>query len=156
MAELHPMNRALLTLLENQVQRTAAALDGLPETLLTQRPGGDCKTILEIARHLWDLRRFQLRILEHPAAERLGDSKAAANMADLRAGLNAGADAVRAALEQHDPQDWYATPAQPRQGLWGELPTLLRFCRPFNDFVNHLGSIRAIRRILGSPADKTQ
>ena len=66
------------------------------------------------------------------------------------------ASLLREAIETHDPEDWYTVPATPREGRWGEEPTIMRFVRPFNDFTNHLGSIRAIRRILGHPNERTQ
>lgn len=156
MSELHPINRCLLVILENQVARTKAALCDLPEDLYDAAPGGDCKSIRAIGAHLILLRRFQLTLLDSPLADRVAEPNSATNPKDLLRALEEAAELVRQAITAHDPEDWLALPDPPRDGKWGEDPTLLRVTRPLNDFVNHLGAIRAIRRIHGKPADRTQ
>lgn len=152
----HPINRALLTLLENQIERTDAAIEGLGDDTAVAAPGHDCKTILEITRHLLDLRRFQLELLESPLAKDVPAPAPTPSVPDAIAKLGVASDLVRRAIAEHDPDDWYVEPATPREGLWGEAPTIVRFSRPFNDFTNHLGGIRAIRRLGGDPASRTQ
>jgi alpha-amylase/alpha-mannosidase (GH57 family) len=70
--------------------------------------------------------------------------------------LDASTDVISEAIRTHDPEDWMRTPRVPREGMWGDEPTLFRFVRPLNDVTNHLGAIRALRRIDGNPADRTQ
>ena len=149
-----PINRTLLTLLDNQVERTEAAFEELGAETAVEEPGHDCKPIIEISRHLLELRRFQLELLESTLAKDV--PAPASTVAEMVERLAAAANLVRRAITEHDPDDWYATPATPRDGLWGELPTIVRFSRPFNDFTNHLGSVRAIRRQFGDPASRTQ
>ncbi len=152
----HPINRTLLTLLDNQERRTLAALDGLSESVFAASPGGDCKSIRDICRHLLGLRRFQLTLLESPLAAEVDDPETIHSPESALYGLKAAASLVRRALAEYEAEHWYAIPDPPRDGLWGDEPTLDRFSRPFNDFVNHLGAVRAIRRINGNPAGKTQ
>jgi hypothetical protein len=152
----HPINRTLLTLLENQVRRTEAALEDLDESIFDRTPGGDCKTICQIGQHLVMLRRFQLSLLQSPLVDRIPDPDSISSLGQLRSALAEAAGALHEAITEHDPEDWYARPDTPREGLWGDEPTLHRLSRPFNDFVNHLGAIRAIRRILGNGAERTQ
>ena len=44
----------------------------------------------------------------------------------------------------------------PLEEKWPTEAQLARMGKPFNDFTNHIGSIRAIRRILGCPIESTQ
>ena len=156
MPELHPINQALLTLLDNQMTRTEAVFEGLAAELFDVDPGGDCNSIRAICNHLVGLRRFQLTLLESPLAAQV-DEPAPDDAPDaVLARLTAAAALVRRAIASHDPADWYAAPGKKRDGFWADDPTLLRFTRPFNDFTSHLGAIRAIRRILGHPAARTQ
>ena len=155
-AELHPVNRTLLTLLENQVERADAALENLPEEIFDTSPGHDCNSIAAIGRHLLKLRHFQLSLLGSPLAGEVPDPESVTSVAGLRQKLHAGADLLAEAIAAHDPDDWFAVPSTPREGLWGESPTIVRVSRPLNDYVNHLGSIRSIRRLLGHPAQRTQ
>ncbi|MHC4989834.1 MAG: DinB family protein [Planctomycetota bacterium] len=153
---MDPTARALLVLLDNQEARTAAALEGLDASLVDTGPGGDCHGIRDIVRHLVALRRFQLTLLESPRAESVRDVGEAASFEELVDVLHDSTRLVRVAIEEHDPEDWYAHPDPPREGKWGDEPTIVRFGRPFNDLVNHLGSIRTIRRMHGNPAERTQ
>ena len=156
MAELHPINRTLLTVLDNQVSRTSYALDGLSDAVFDATAGSDCKSIRDIVVHLIQLRRFQLTLLESPLAGEVADSQRSSSLTDMVMQLEMATTKFREAIAMHDPHDWYETPDNPREGPWGEDPTIVRLVRPLNDFTNHLGSIRAIRRIMGSPAEQTQ
>lgn len=156
MPDLHPINRTLLTVLENQVSRTTFAFEGLNEAVLDTPPGNDCKSIRGIIVHLIHLRRFQLTLLESPLVQKVADPQDSSVLADLVAQLEKATVNLQEAISIHDPDDWYRTPEIPREGPWGEDPTIIRFVRPLNDFTNHLGSIRAIRRIMGNPAERTQ
>ncbi|MHC5023247.1 MAG: DinB family protein [Planctomycetota bacterium] len=160
MDEPHPINRTLLTLLDNQIRRMHAALDDLPPDAIDAAPGGDCNSIRGIMAHLVNLRWFQLTLLESPLASSVhrlepGDEQAL-TPEDLRTRLLDATELLREAVGTHDPDDWYRVPEHPREGLWGDLPTIVRLMRPLNDFTNHLGGIRAIRRIAGCPAERTQ
>ena len=153
---MHEINRTLATILENQKARADAALEDLPDDLLTASPGGGCKSIAEIGTHLIMLRRFTLGLMESPLAEQVPEWGEIEGVDKLRALLEKSTDLLAEAIAAHDPDDWYAVPQTPREGMWGADPTIVRVSRPFNDYVNHLGSIRAIRRILGTPAERTQ
>ena len=156
MAELHPINRTLLAILDNQVARTACAFAGLNDQVYRREPGGDCKSIAQIGAHLVHLRRFQLTLLGSPLADEVADPQTAGAMANLLDKLEQATRLFRQAIEDHDPDDWFCVPDPPRQGRWGDEPTLVRISRPLNDLTNHLGAIRAIRRILGELAAETQ
>lgn len=145
----------LVHVLANQGTRWRAALADLPEEVFMQKPGGDCNSILDIGRHMVRLRRFQLNLLGE-SADAVPDEQGIGNAADLVGALALGETQVRAAIERHDPDDWFRVPETPREGPWGELSTMARFVRPLNDFTNHLGGIRAIRRIAGCPAEQVQ
>jgi uncharacterized damage-inducible protein DinB len=150
-----PTARTLLTLLDNQVARTDAALAGLSADAFVAEPGGECNSILRIGRHLVMLRRFQLALLESPLAEEVDDPERVETIDELRDALDRSSELLRRALADHDVDDWFFAPQTPREGMWGEQPTIERFTRPFNDFTNHLGGIRAIRRIMGHGAERT-
>jgi len=151
-----PATRTLLAILENQAARTDAALEALDDASLGHEPGGGCNSLLRIGRHLVMLRRFQLGLLGSDAAGEVEDETAIETIDDLRHALGNGLALVRSAIEAHDPEDWFRVPAEPRTGHWGDEPTLLRLVRPLNDFTNHLGAIRAIRRQLGHEIPRTQ
>lgn len=142
-------------LLDNQISRTHFAFEGLEAGLFTLDPGSGCNSIQKIGEHLIALRGFQLMLLRSELGKQMPE-KSAASLTDLLSKLDAATALVRQAIEAHDPEDWHAEPTEPREGPWAELPTLLRFVRPMNDFTNHLGAIRALRRIHGNPAEKTQ
>jgi hypothetical protein len=152
---VHPINQTLLLLLDNQASRTYFAFEGLDAGLFTLDPGAGCNSIQKIGEHLIGLRGFQLLLLGSELAKDMPE-KSAASLEELLSKLDAATALVRRAIESHDPEDWHADPTGPREGPWAELPTLLRFVRPMNDFTNHLGAIRALRRIHGNPAEKTQ
>ena len=156
MSEIHPTNQTLLTILENQMVRTTAAFEELPEDVYEVEPGGDCNTIRRIGEHLINLRKFQLVLLGSELAAEAPSSEEAATLAGMMAALEVGANLVGQAIEAHDPEDWYHVPQSPRAGKWGEEATIHRFTRPLNDFINHLGAVRAIRRIHGSGVERTQ
>ncbi len=145
----------LLTWLENQVNRTRCALIDLDHGVYIHDPGGDCNSIREIGKHLIMLRGFQLLLLGSDLRSEMPDDQVESVEALIKK-LDVATDLVRRAIEAHDPDDWHAEPTGPREGPWADLPTLVRFIRPMNDFTNHLGSIRAIRRIMGHPAGQTQ
>ena len=156
MPDIHPINQSLLTVLENQVARTVAAFEAMDDSLFSAAPGRDCNSIRQIGEHLLYLRRFQLKLLESPLAGQVADQHSVVSVADLVAKLAPAAQLVAHAITEHDEQDWYRRPKTPRPAPWGDDPTIIRFTRPLNDFTNHLGAIRAIRRMLGDPAPQTQ
>lgn len=156
MADLHPIARTLLAVVDNQVARTDAALEGLDDAVARTDPGGGCNTILGIGRHLVGLRRFQLMMLGSPRAADIADPSTIDDLHDLRTRLDDATAILRAAVETHDPDDWFHVPSPARDGKWGDEPTIHRLVRPLNDFTNHLGGIRAIRRIRGNANDRTQ
>ncbi len=158
MSNLHPINRTLLTVLANQIVRTEVAFEDLRDDVFRAEPGRDCNSILGIGRHLLAIRRFQMMMLQSPQAERVDDPEGVEGIDDILAKLASAADLLRQAIGQHDPEDWYAAPLpdKPRVGHWPDDPTIERFVRPLNDFTNHLGAIRAIRRTLGNPIERTQ
>ena len=152
----HPQTEVLLAILANQMARTDACLEGLTPANLDAPPGGDCQSIRGIIGHLLQLRGFQLLLLESPLQAQAPKLAPSASLDEISQALARAAELVRTAVKSHDPADWYATPQQERPGPWGNDPTLIRFSRPLNDFTNHLGAIRAIRRMLGNPAARTQ
>lgn len=158
MSSSHPINQTLLTIIDNQIDRTNATFDGICDDVFITEPGGDCNSILNITRHLIILRRFGLVLLESPLQNQIDDPDSANELSDLLTKIASATDLVKNAIADHDPQDWYKQPPKdkPRPGKWGDEATILRFVRPLNDFTNHLGSIRAIRRINNNPADQTQ
>ena len=147
--------QTLLALLDNQVSRTEAAFDGVTYEIFNAEPGGSCNSMLVIARHLVGLRIFQQALLGISKASK-PDPKAVVSLEKLLSVLLQEDRALREAIEQYPASDWFATPPAPREGRWGDEPTIQRFVRPFNDFTNHLGAIRALRRIMNCPAEKTQ
>ncbi len=151
-----PINQTLLTILENQAFRTRCALEGLREQVFEASPGRDCNSIRLIGQHLLVLRRFQLTLLDSPLATQIAEPESVESSADLVTKLEAAYHLVRQAVVTHDSDDWYQRPDSPREGPWGDEATIVRFSRPLNDFTNHLGSIRAIRRLLDNPAERTQ
>ncbi len=152
----HPTTQVLLAILENQVSRTEAAFDGLTDEMLPTEPGGDCNSILRIGRHLIGLRRFQLSLLGSADASEVADPKSMDSLGQLLPALDQAAALVRDAIRAHDPDDWFAQPDAPREGPWGDEPTIHRLIRPLNDFTNHLGAVRAIRRMFDCAAERTQ
>jgi hypothetical protein len=156
MSEVHPMNRVLLSVLDNQAARTAAAFEGLREDVFSREPGGDCNSILKIGRHLVNLRRFQLVLMESPLAGKVNAADGITTIEQLLSSLKDATELVRQAISQYDAAQWYAVPPRPREGKWGDEPTMLRLVRPLNDFTNHLGAVRAIRRMLGNACERTQ
>lgn len=146
----------LLEILDNQQRRTEAAFEDLPASMLAAAPGGDCRPIADIGLHLIALRRFLLLILESPRADEIDVEPAPSSVDELLVRLSNATDAVRDAVATYDEDAWRAPPTTPRPGKWGDEPTLVRFCRPLNDYVSHLGSIRAIRRVAGCGAARTQ
>ncbi len=147
---------ALLAILDNQIRRTAAALADLPDGVYAADPGGDCNSIAAIGAHLVMLRKFQLSLLGSDKAAQVATDPMPTTATELTERLAVGADLVRQAIVQHDRADWLVPPTEPRDGPWADEPTLQRLVRPINDFTNHLGAIRAIRRILGCPAEGVQ
>ena len=152
----HPASQVLLAVLENQVHRTDAAFDGLTDEVLTKEPGGDCNSILRIGRHLIGLRRFQLSLMGSADASKVADPKSIDNLGQLLPALHQSAALVRDAIGAHDADDWFAQPDAPREGPWGDEPTIHRLVRPLNDFTTHLGAVRAIRRMFDCSAERTQ
>ncbi len=152
----HPQTQVLLAFLANQEARTEASMEGISEDILDLVPGGDCQTIRGIVNHLLDLRREQLSLLDVEPQDNIPRLSESASVKEMAKALAQATDRVRTAVEAHDPRDWFVTPPTPRQGPWGADPTLIRFSRPLNDYTNHLGAIRAIRRMYGNPAARTQ
>ena len=156
MNELDPISRTLMAVLDNQVARTDRALEGLQSDVFDASPGGDCNSIRGIGEHLLQLRKFQLKLLDSPLTDTVAEPDSAQSPQTLAAKLAEAVDLLRQAIAAHDPEDWFRKPDSPRKGPWGDDPTIERFVRPLNDFTNHLGGIRAIRRMLGNPAEGTQ
>ena len=156
MSDIHPTNQVLITILENQMVRTEIAFEGLATETYRAEPGGDCNSLERIGKHLISLRQFQLMLLESPLAEQVPSLIASGSVEELLPALKKAAELVHKAIVQHDPEDWYRVPEPPREGKWGEDPTIIRFARPFNDFTNHLGGVRAIRRIFSCGVEQTQ
>lgn len=156
MSDIHPTNQALITILENQMARTEFAFEGLTAETYSAEPGGDCNSLERIGEHLIRLRQFQLMMLESPLTEQVPSLSASGSVEELLPALKKAAELVHRAIKKHDPEDWYQVPNPPREGKWGEDPTIIRFTRPFNDFTNHLGAVRAIRRIFNCGAEQTQ
>ncbi len=154
MAPSHPVTRALLAILDNQADRTAAALRGLREDLLTAAPGGQTRSIHEIGRHLLSLRRIPLKVLASPLIKQMPRDDRICSADDLRGRLSSAAELLRRAILQHDSADWWRSPTRRREGVWGDQPTAVRLLRPLNDFTSHLGDIRTIRSILGNPVGR--
>lgn len=152
----HPQTQVLLAILANQEERTEACLEGISEGILDHVPGSDCQSIRGILNHLLALRSFQLSLLQSPLQSQMPKPSNAASLKEFTEALTQATQLVRTAVESHDPTDWFVTPTAPRPGPWGTDPTLIRFSRPLNDFTNHLGAIRAIRRMYGNPAARTQ
>jgi len=150
----HPINRTLLALHDNQVRRVGRVFEGLREDVFVLEPGADCKSIRQIGEHLLHLHRFMLTLLGSPLGGDVPDG--CESVGELRENLKAAGALLRRAIAEHDPDDWFADPPAGREGPWADEPTLARFARPFNDVTNHLGGIRAIRRMQGNPADKAQ
>ena len=150
------MNRTLQRVLANQRARLHAALDGVRTDDFTREPGGDCNSIARIGAHLIVLVRFQLMLLESPRAETVATDDPPTDVAALRATLDRALDELDAAVGEHDPEDWERVPDVPRDGKWGDEATLERVVRPMNDFTNHLGGIRAIRRLFGDDIARVQ
>jgi len=155
MPDTHPINQTLLDLMDNQVARTKYALAGIKPEVFTQDPGNSCNSIQKIGEHLIMLRAFQLMLMGSDLAKQMpaGEAK---TPEDLVSKLDTATALFRRAIDKHDPADWHATPPAGREGPWADEPTLLRLVRPINDFTNHLGAVRAIRRILGDPVEQTQ
>ncbi len=156
MSELHPINRTLLSVLGNQIARTAAAFEGLRDDVFVAEPGGECNSIQRIGRHLINLRKFQLMLLESNQAAKVSAPESVSSIDELLRLLDSATALLRQAIAEHDPNDWYAVPSTPREGKWGDEPTIMRLVRPLNDFTNHLGAARAIRRVMGNGAERTQ
>ena len=156
MNELHSISRTLLAVLENQAARTDRALDGLRSDVFDALPGCDCKSIRGIGEHLLQLRKFQLTLLDSSLADKVAEPRCVQSPQALATKLAEAADLVRQAIAAHDPDDWFRQPDSPRKGPWPDDPTIERVVRPLNDFTNHLGGIRVIRRMLGNPAAETQ
>lgn len=158
MSSINPINQTLLTILDNQIARTDATFQGLRDDVFAAEPGGDCNSILDIGRHLLGLRRFGLSLLQSPFQEQIDDPDSVVDLNDLLTKLASATDLLAKAITDHDPEDWYKQPPveEPRPGMWGDEATILRLVRPLNDFTNHLGAIRAIRRIQNNPAERTQ
>lgn len=151
-----PIAATLLAVLDNQVARTHAALSDLPQHVFDAAQPNACNSIRAIGAHLIDLRRFQLGMLGSQRRAGVAPADAGPTPDTLRVALEDAAAQVRAAILEHDPTDWFTAPETPREGKWGDEATMHRFARPFNDYVSHLGAIRALRRQLGSPAERTQ
>ncbi|MEZ6242200.1 MAG: DinB family protein [Phycisphaerales bacterium] len=146
----------LLVLLDNQLARARAALERLPQEVFEATQAGGCNSIREIGAHLLDLQRGQLLMLGSARRENVPAREVGTTPAELLAALETGLAEVRAAILEHDASDWFRQTDEPRPGKWGDEPTLHRLVRPLNDFVNHLGAIRALRRQQGSGAERTQ
>lgn len=149
------INETLLVLLENQRSRTEAALEGLEQSSFIAKRKGECNSIRDIGRHMLKIRAFQLSILDE-SPDDIDTTAACETPEALRAALDASADVLSKAIRTHEPEDWMRVPRTPREGNWGDEPTLFRLVRPLNDVTNHLGAIRALRRIDGNPATRTQ
>lgn len=151
-----PVAATLLALLDNQIARTRVAIGGISQAAFDAEQPGGCNTVRAIGAHLIDLRRFQLGMLGSARRESVADRGTGDTPEHMLAALESAGEEVRAAIVEHDPEDWFRVPETPREGKWGDEPTIHRFGRPFNDFVNHLGAIRVIRRQMGEGIERTQ
>lgn len=160
MNQLHPIAQTLTVLLDNQRSRTAAAFEGMTDDTFTGTvvgvEGHDCHTIQQIGRHLVGLRGFGLKLLESPLAAQMPPTAAAESPAQCAERIEQASALLAEAIAGYDNDLWLTAPDEPREGLWGDEPTLQRLTRPFNDFINHLGAVRAIRRLQGNAAENTQ
>lgn len=155
---MNPIAQTLIIMLDNQRRRTHAAFEDMkPDTFMASPcADSDCHTIQQIGRHLVGLRGFGLLILESPLAEKMPPTDAADSPAQCADRIETASALLAEAIEQYNADDWLTPPPSPREGKWGDEATLLRLMRPLNDLTNHLGAVRAIRRMTGDPAEHTQ
>ena len=141
-----PMTQVLLAIVDNQSARTAAALKGLREDMFAAATPDGGRSIRETGRHLFALRRMQLKALRPAALARLPHLDPVASVADLESKLDATAQLVREAIAASADRDLLA----PCAGHRAET-RLDRLVVRLNDYTNHLGDIRTLRRLMGNP-----
>lgn len=149
--------QTLSILLENQRTRTRHALSGLPAELFTKDPGDGVNTIRAICEHMISLHRFQMMLIGSPLANDAPQSDGVVTVDDAIGRLMEGSERLERAIDDMPEEHWlevFSPP--PMEKKWPNDPQLVRLSRPFNDYSNHLGSIRTIRRLFGSPAEMTQ
>ena len=143
--------KTLTCLLANQSKRREHALKDLTEDVMMQSPGGDCKSIYQILGHIVGLYHFQMKLLGE-SDDSMPNPDNLKTLDEINLALADAERIIVDAINRHDPEDWFSMPEVEREGPWSDEPTLVRVSRPINDVTNHLGGIRAIRRILGCPA----
>ena len=149
--------QTLSILLENQRSRTRHALTGLSSELYTKDPGEGVNTIRAVCEHMIMLHRFQMMLIGSPLADGAPESEGVVTVDDAIGRLMEGSERLERAIDDVPEEHWlqvFSPP--PMEEKWPNDPQLVRLSRPFNDYSNHLGSIRTIRRLLGSPAETTQ
>ncbi|MEQ9616620.1 MAG: DinB family protein [Phycisphaerales bacterium] len=149
--------QTLSVLLANQQSRLRHALKDLPAELFTKQPGGDCNGIREICSHLVRLRAFQMMLIGSPLADEAPSKDGIKDAADAIERLEKTVPLLESAIGDVPDGDWLRVLSPPPLAeKWPTENQLARLSKPFNDFTNHIGGIRAIRRILGSPVETTQ
>ncbi len=146
------MARVLLAIVDNQRARTGAALRGLREDVFKAEPADGGRSIREIGRHLFALRRMQLNVLKRRSVEELLQLDPVTSVSDLRRKLSAAAKAVRDTIAEQTCSDLLTPYPRGRTSRPGETK-LDRLAVRLNDFTNHIGAIRAMRRVLGNPVN---
>jgi len=149
--------RTLTTILDNQLSRTRHAIGGTPDEFFHAQPGGGCNSIANICGHLVRLHAFQMMLIGSPLADETPSKEGVKDASDAVERLMASGALLRRAIEEASEADWHVVlDPPPLPEKWVGETQLERMCKPFNDYVNHLGGIRAIRRIMGSPVETTQ
>jgi len=149
--------QTLVVLLDNQQSRLRHALHDLPDDVFTKIPGGDCNCIRDICAHMVRLRSFSMMLLGSPLVDDAPSQDGIDSVADALARLDRGTDLLREAINGVPDGDWMSVlDPPPLADKWAGETQLARLGKPFNDYTNHIGGIRAIRRILGSPIESTQ
>ena len=149
--------QTLAVLLDNQRSRTRHALAALPPELFTRDPGGEANTIRTICEHMIRLHTFQMMLIGSPLADGAPSNEGVITVDEAIGRLMEGSERLERAIDDVPEEDWLRTfSPPPMKDKWPNDPQLVRLARPFNDYSNHLGAIRAIRRVFGSPAETTQ
>ena len=149
--------QTLAVLLDNQRSRTRHALAGLPEELFTKDPGGGCNPVRDICAHMVRLHAFQMMLIGSRFADEAPSMDGIESVDDALDRLAKGSELLERAIGDVPEGDWLRVLSPPPlEEKWPTEAQLARLSKPFNDYTNHLGSIRSIRRLLSSPAETTQ
>ena len=149
--------QTLSVLLDNQRSRTRHALMDLPQDVFTKDPGNGCNCIRDICAHMVRLHAFQMMLIGSPFADEAPSKDGIETVEDALDRLEKGSALLERAIGDVPEGDWLRVLSPPPlEEKWPTEAQLARMGKPFNDFTNHIGSIRAIRRILGCPIESTQ